>query len=72
MPPNKPIRLIVSQELRSAIDEHCAAAGVEMSAYIRTLICEHLGRPELLDTLRPEGRPRIEPVPKTSRKKRKN
>ena len=70
MTPHKPIRIVVSPDLRAAIDRHCQTAGVEMSAYIRELIVADLGKPELLETLRTEGAPKRKPTQaQTARRK---
>lgn len=58
MAPNKRIAIVVSPELREALSEHCAKHKIELSAYIRELICRDMGKPELLDTIPPEGRPK--------------
>lgn len=55
--------MIMSAEIRSALEDHCKAAGVSVSDFIRTSICQRLGQPELLDTMRPAHRPKAEQAP---------
>lgn len=66
MTPHKPIRFIVSPEMRTAIEKRCQAQQLEMSDYIRRLIAADLQQPELLQTVRGEGAParKTEPLPR--------
>lgn len=63
MPPSKQLKTRVSDEINAALEAYCKEHGIEMSAFVRGLICQGIGKPELAETMPPEGRPRKDRKP---------
>lgn len=69
---SKNIHLRVSDEIRAALDRHCQRHNLELSAFIRATLMREIGKPELLDTMPPEGRqPKPKPTPVNKKKRGK-
>lgn len=51
------LTISASQEIKDAIKAHCAKNGEEVSDWIRTTLCEAIGKPKLAKRMRTRGRP---------------
>jgi hypothetical protein len=60
MTPTPRKTIVFPEALQSAIDDHCAKAGVDFSTFVRQAAAEKVGNPALAET-RPEGRPKLPP-----------
>lgn len=45
-----------SDEIVAAVDAYCAEKGITKAQLIQRAVCRELKRPDLLKTIRPEGR----------------
>lgn len=52
------LRIILNPEIRAAIDEWCSENGVGISELMRESALERIGRPDLIGSMTPRGRPR--------------
>lgn len=58
MAPSETKRVRLSSPIIKAAEKFCADNGVELSELLRTSLCKEIGRPDLIDTMRGEGRPK--------------
>jgi len=70
MPPSRKVNIRVPAAIDQAVEVWCEAHGINLSQYILAAMCEKMGRPELLETVRPEGRPRNDEQPAPPKRRR--
>ena len=60
MTETKPINLRMPEPIKTAVDAHCKKHGLSRSQFILKAICEAIGKPKLMDAVRPANRPKSE------------
>jgi len=51
------IELVMTPEMRTAIDSYCHEHNLERSEFIRECVLKKIGRADLIATMPPRGRP---------------
>lgn len=63
-----PTTVRIPESIKAAAAEWCEQNGVTLSQTMLIALCHHIGRPELIDAVRSQGRP-VEEVPAKPTKK---
>lgn len=58
MAPSKTIRTRVTDEIDAALRAYCEQHGISLSDLLREAALEKIDRPDLIETMPPQGRPR--------------
>lgn len=64
------INVRVSSQIKSAADAYCEEHDIKIGDLLRRALCNELKQPELLSTMRGEGRPKAEKQPPKKRSRK--
>lgn len=58
MTETKPINLRMPEPIKTAVEAHCKKKKLNRSKFILAAICDAIGKPELMEHVRPANRPK--------------